>query len=183
MTSQLVRVREASKDETARNEISGCHSPLYFDSTDIWTVLLSLQIMLSEQSRVRYGPMLFDGLPEETCVQSRAETRASIAQDLEGRTGGARDRVVTGLHLGLPYHSFARIAKASVCYDRIRDHYLERRNHCSPAYIEPVFFKGVDAGRGLLYDDPHIVVAVVRRRGCMHHNGLRDRIATRSCRS
>jgi hypothetical protein len=102
VTSQLVRVRESSIDETARNEISGCHSPLYFDSTDIWTVLLSLQIVVSEQSRVRYGPMLFDDLPEETCVQSRAETRASIAQDLEGRTGGARDRVVTGLHLGLP---------------------------------------------------------------------------------
>jgi len=39
---------------------------------------------------------------EETCAQRRAETRASIAQDPEGETEGARDRVVTGLHLGLP---------------------------------------------------------------------------------
>jgi len=54
VTSQLVRVRDSSIDETARNEISGCHSPLHFDSTDIWTVLLSLQIVVSEQSRVRY---------------------------------------------------------------------------------------------------------------------------------
>lgn len=32
----------------------------------------------------------------------------------------------------------------------------------------------------MLYDEFYIVVAVVRRRGCIHHNGLRDRIATRS---
>jgi hypothetical protein len=46
-----------------------------------------------------------------------------------------------------------------------------------------VFFKRVDVRGGLLYDAGYIVVAVVRRQGCIHHNGLRDRIATRSCRS
>jgi len=51
------------------------------------------------QSRVRYRPVLDGGLSEETCVPSRAETRASIAQNLEGGSEGARDRVVTGLHL------------------------------------------------------------------------------------
>ncbi len=51
---------------------------------------------------MRYKPVLFNGLIEETCVRSRAETRASIAQDLEGGKEGARDRVVTGLHVGLP---------------------------------------------------------------------------------
>ena len=54
------------------------------------------------QGRVRNGLVLFGGLPEETCVRSRAETRASIAQDLEGGNDGARDRVVTGLHLVPP---------------------------------------------------------------------------------
>ena len=44
-------------------------------------------------------------------------------------------------------------------------------------------FKKVDGREGLLYDDFHFVVAVVRRHRCIHHNGLRDRIATRSCRS
>jgi len=44
-------------------------------------------------------------------------------------------------------------------------------------------FKRVDVRGGLLYDGHYIVVAVVRRHGCIHHNGLRDRIATRSCRS
>jgi len=43
-----------------------------------------------------------DGLPEEIYVRSRAETKASIAQNLEGGNEGARDKVVTGLHLGLP---------------------------------------------------------------------------------
>jgi len=37
----------------------------------------------------------------------------------------------------------------------------------SLASIEPVLFKRVDAGTELLYDTPHIVVAVVRRRGCI----------------
>ena len=44
---------------------------------------------------------MLGGLPEETCVRSRAETRTSIAQNLEGGNEGARDRVVTELHLGL----------------------------------------------------------------------------------
>ena len=39
---------------------------------------------------------------EETYVRSWAETRASIARNLAGGNEGARDRVVTGLHLGLP---------------------------------------------------------------------------------
>ena len=54
------------------------------------------------QGRVRYGLVLFGGLPEETCVRSWAETRASIAQNLEGGSEGARDRVVTGLRVKLP---------------------------------------------------------------------------------
>ena len=49
------------------------------------------------QGRARYGLVLLGGLPEETCVRSRAETRASIAQNLEGGYESARDRVVTGL--------------------------------------------------------------------------------------
>ena len=54
------------------------------------------------QEEVRYGLVLFGGLPEVTYVRSRAETRASIAQNLEGGNEGARDRVVTGLLLKLP---------------------------------------------------------------------------------
>jgi len=53
------------------------------------------------QGRVWYGLVLFGGLPETTCVRSRAETSASIAQNLEGGNEGARDRVVTGLHVRL----------------------------------------------------------------------------------
>jgi hypothetical protein len=49
-----------------------------------------------------HGLVVFDGLPEETCVRSRAETRESIAQKLEGGNEGARDRVVTGLHVQIP---------------------------------------------------------------------------------
>jgi len=41
------------------------------------------------------------GLFEATCVRSRAETRESIAQNLEGEKEGARDRVVTELDLQL----------------------------------------------------------------------------------
>ena len=55
-----------------------------------------------KQGQVRYGQELFGGLPEENCVRSRAETRASIAQNPTRGNEGARDRVVTGLHLGLP---------------------------------------------------------------------------------
>ena len=51
---------------------------------------------------MRYESVRFYSLLEETCVRSRAETRASIAQNLEGGNVGARDRVVTGLYLGLP---------------------------------------------------------------------------------
>ena len=51
--------------------------------------------------RARYGPVLFSGLFEETCVRSRAETRESIAQNQEGEKEGARDRVVTELDLQL----------------------------------------------------------------------------------
>lgn len=51
---------------------------------------------------MRHGLELFGGLPEETCMRRRAETRASIAQDLEGGNEGARDRVVTGLYVKLP---------------------------------------------------------------------------------
>ena len=54
------------------------------------------------QRRVWYELVPFGGLLEETCVRSRAETRASIAQNLEGWNEGARDRVMTGLHLRLP---------------------------------------------------------------------------------
>jgi len=54
------------------------------------------------QEEVWYGLVLFGGLPEVTYVRSRAETRASIAQNLEGGNEGARDRVVTGLLLKLP---------------------------------------------------------------------------------
>ena len=53
------------------------------------------------QRRVWHRLVLFGGLPEEMSVRSRAETRASIAQNLEGGNEGARDRVVTELHLGL----------------------------------------------------------------------------------
>ena len=49
-----------------------------------------------------YGVVLFCSLPEETSVQSSAETRASFAQDLEGGNEGAMDRIVTGLDLDLP---------------------------------------------------------------------------------
>lgn len=48
------------------------------------------------------GLVMLGGLLTEICVRSRAETRASIAQNLEGGNEGARDRVVTGLYLGLP---------------------------------------------------------------------------------
>ena len=54
------------------------------------------------QRRVRHGLVLFGGLSEGTCVRSRAETIASIAQNLEGGKEGARDRVVTGHQLQLP---------------------------------------------------------------------------------
>lgn len=45
------------------------------------------------------GQVSFGGLPEKICVYSRAETRESVAQKLEGGNEGARDRVVTELHL------------------------------------------------------------------------------------
>jgi len=49
---------------------------------------------------------MLGGPLEETCVWSRAETRASIAQNLEGGNEGARDRVVTELHLGATIAQF-----------------------------------------------------------------------------
>ena len=51
---------------------------------------------------MRYGLGLFGGLTEEASVRNRAETRASIAQNLEGGSKGARDRVVTELHVKVP---------------------------------------------------------------------------------
>jgi len=56
---------------------------------------------------------------------------------------------------------------------------LKRTDHV----LATLLVKKVDDREGLLYDDLHGVVAVVRRHRCIHHNGLRDRIATRSCRS
>ena len=56
---------------------------------------------------------------------------------------------------------------------------LKRTDHV-PATLR---VKKVDDREGLLYDDFYGVVAVVRRHRRIHHNGLRDRIATRSCRS
>src|SRR5262249_42025148 len=53
LTCQLVRARGPLIDEVARNEISDCHSPLLFDSTEIWTVLRPLQAVLS--GRVECG--------------------------------------------------------------------------------------------------------------------------------
>jgi hypothetical protein len=53
------------------------------------------------QRRGWHGLVLFGGLPEETRAQSRAETRASIAQNLEGGSEGARDRVVPGLDMNV----------------------------------------------------------------------------------
>ena len=81
---------------------SGRQYTLHFDSTKICTVIRCLPIVLSDRVECGYGLVLFGGLPEETCVRSRAETRASIAQNLGGGNEGARDRVVTGLHLWLP---------------------------------------------------------------------------------
>ena len=49
--------------------------------------------------------------------------------------------------------------------------------------LSTILFKKVDDREGLLYDDFYVVVAVVRWHRCIHNNGLRDRIATRSCRS
>ena len=70
---------------------------LHFDSIkDLYRHSLSADHAIG-QGRVRYGPVLFGGLSEETCVRSTAETRASIAQNLEGGSEGARDRVVTEL--------------------------------------------------------------------------------------
>ena len=59
---------------------------------------------------MRHGLVLLFDLFDEICMQSRAETRASIAQDLEGGSYGARDRVVTELEPLSPYHSSLRIA-------------------------------------------------------------------------
>ena len=81
--------------------VSGCQDTLHFDSIKVCTVILCLPRAIG-QGRARYGLVLLGGLPKETCVRSWAETRASIALNLEGGTEGARDRVVTGLHVELP---------------------------------------------------------------------------------
>ena len=59
--------------------------PLHLESIKVCTVIRCQPIVLSD--RVEYGTdwSLLGGLPEETCVRSRAETRASIAQNLEER--------------------------------------------------------------------------------------------------
>ena len=80
----------------------GCQYSLHIDSIKVCTVIRYLPIVRSDRVKCGYGLVLFGILPEETCVRSRAETRASIAQNLEGGNEGARDRVVTGLLLELP---------------------------------------------------------------------------------
>ena len=66
---------------------------LHFDSINVCKAFVVYRLW-DRLGRVRYGPVLFSGLPEETCVWSRAETRESVAQNLEGESEGARDRVV-----------------------------------------------------------------------------------------
>ena len=82
--------------QDVRTVVSGCqYAAIRFDQS-LYRDSLSVDRTIG-QSRVRYSPVLYGGLSEETCVPSRAETRASIAQNLEGGSEGARDRVVTGL--------------------------------------------------------------------------------------
>ena len=80
---------------------SGRHYTLHFDSIKVCHGHSLPADRAIGQGRVGHELALFDGLPEEACVQSRAETRASIAQNLEGGNEGARDRIVTELHLSL----------------------------------------------------------------------------------
>jgi hypothetical protein len=68
------------------------HYTLHFDSIKVCPGHSLSADRAIGQGRVRHGLVLFDGLSEETCVRSRAETRASIAQNLEGGNEGARDR-------------------------------------------------------------------------------------------
>src|SRR3989442_15965641 len=77
-------VHAASRfDQGLPPSFAACRSCYRTGSSAVWTVL-------------------FGSLPKEACVRSRAETRASIAQNLEVGNDGARDRVVTGLHVKLP---------------------------------------------------------------------------------
>jgi hypothetical protein len=89
----------------------GLRLPLYaafrFDLINVCTVIRCLQILLIERERMQHGLLILG-------VRSRAETRASIAQNLEGENEGARDRVVTGPHLQIMYHSLTRIANTSL---------------------------------------------------------------------
>ena len=105
--------------------------------------------------------------PASALVRIRCCRRSSRASNRSGLTScRTRARVLVALLEGPPSPGQTRATKTGQMMCSLQSHFMK-----------------VDGREGLLYDDFDFVVAVVRRHRCIHYNGLRDRIATRSCRS
>ena len=79
--------------------VSGYQCMLQFDSIKVRTVIGVCRIALSDRVECGTDRCCAVVSLKRPCVPSTAETRTSIAQNLEEGSEGARDRVVTGIQL------------------------------------------------------------------------------------